>query len=157
MTSTGASSSLQQGPDPAVTQAINRGNAVVFLDMVLGGGTEDKSGGSPLGRIKLELFVKDVSMIMKLLSLCGTICIPPHVVLILQRHRLSSPTQCPKTCENFRQFCTGEFTSSQFNQQPTGYKGSTFHRIIKDFVSRAWFMFAALQFSSSRFGLVCFF
>ena len=62
MTSTGgASSSLQQGPDPAVMEAINRGNAVVFLDVVLGGGKEDKSGGSPLGRIKLELFVKDVS------------------------------------------------------------------------------------------------
>ena len=98
-----AAASLQQGPDPAVMEAINRGNAVVFLDVVLGGGKEDKSksGGNPLGRIKLELFVKD----------------------------------CPKTCENFRQFCTGEFTSSQFNQQPTGYKGSTFHRVIKDFVS----------------------
>lgn len=56
MTSTSASSS-----DPAVMEAINRGNAVVFLDVVLGGGKEDKSGGSPLGRIKLELFVKDVS------------------------------------------------------------------------------------------------
>ena len=64
MTSTSAAaSSLQQGPDPAVMEAINRGNAVVFLDVVLGGGTEDKSGGSPLGRIKLELFVKDVSVI----------------------------------------------------------------------------------------------
>lgn len=53
-----AAASLQQGPDPAVMEAINRGNAVVFLDVVLGGG---KSGGNPLGRIKLELFVKDVS------------------------------------------------------------------------------------------------
>ena len=43
-------------------EAINRGNAVVFFDVVLGGGQEDKSGGSPLGRIKLELFVKDVSV-----------------------------------------------------------------------------------------------
>lgn len=50
-----------QGPDPAVMEAIGRGNAVVFFDVVLGGGKEDKSGGSPLGRIKLELFVKDVS------------------------------------------------------------------------------------------------
>ena len=66
MTSTSATtSSLQQGPDPAVMEAINRGNAVVFLDVVLGGGKEDKSGGSPLGRIKLELFVKDVSIVMK--------------------------------------------------------------------------------------------
>mmetsp|Transcript_1627 Transcript_1627/g.2324 ORF Transcript_1627/g.2324 Transcript_1627/m.2324 type:complete len:210 (-) Transcript_1627:348-977(-) len=38
---------------------------------------------------------------------------------------------CPKTCENFRQFCTGEFLQ---NQQPTGYKNSTFHRVIKSFM-----------------------
>ena len=40
-------------------------------------------------------------------------------------------SQCPKTCENFRQFCTGEHVR---NNQPTGYKYSTFHRIIKDFM-----------------------
>ena len=38
---------------------------------------------------------------------------------------------CPKTCENFRQFCTGEFLR---NEQPTGYLNSTFHRVIKGFV-----------------------
>lgn len=92
------------GPDHEVAEAVGRGNAVVFFDVALGGGGgEDgasSGGGNPLGRIKMELFVKD----------------------------------CPKTCENFRQMCTGEFTSSQFNMQPTGYKGSTFHRVIKDFM-----------------------
>jgi len=39
--------------------------------------------------------------------------------------------QCPKTCENFRQFCTGEYTR---NDQPVGYKDTTFHRVIKDFM-----------------------
>ena len=39
--------------------------------------------------------------------------------------------QCPKTCENFRQFCTGEFLQ---NEQPIGYKDSTFHRVMKDFM-----------------------
>mmetsp|Transcript_1754 Transcript_1754/g.2517 ORF Transcript_1754/g.2517 Transcript_1754/m.2517 type:complete len:199 (+) Transcript_1754:60-656(+) len=39
---------------------------------------------------------------------------------------------CPKTCENFRQFCTGEYTGP--NSQPMGYKNSTFHRVIKDFM-----------------------
>ena len=44
------------GPDPAVMAAIERGNAVVFLDVALGEG----DNMSPLGRIKLELFVQDV-------------------------------------------------------------------------------------------------
>ncbi|KAK0525325.1 Peptidyl-prolyl cis-trans isomerase-like 1 [Tilletia horrida] len=37
----------------------------------------------------------------------------------------------PKTAENFRQLCTGEFRP---NHQPVGYKGAIFHRIIKDFM-----------------------
>mmetsp|Transcript_19606 Transcript_19606/g.33696 ORF Transcript_19606/g.33696 Transcript_19606/m.33696 type:complete len:175 (+) Transcript_19606:24-548(+) len=37
----------------------------------------------------------------------------------------------PKTAENFRQFCTGEFKK---NNQPIGYKDCTFHRVIKDFM-----------------------
>ncbi|KAG8568827.1 hypothetical protein GDO81_014165 [Engystomops pustulosus] len=37
----------------------------------------------------------------------------------------------PKTAENFRQFCTGEFRKDGV---PIGFKGSTFHRVIKDFM-----------------------
>ncbi|XP_074599982.1 peptidyl-prolyl cis-trans isomerase H [Brevipalpus obovatus] len=37
----------------------------------------------------------------------------------------------PKTAENFRQFCTGEFKKDSI---PTGYKNCCFHRIIKDFI-----------------------
>jgi len=47
------------GPDPAVMAAIERGNAVCFLDVALGEG----DNMSELGRIKLELFVKDVSSV----------------------------------------------------------------------------------------------
>ena len=45
----------------------------------------------------------------------------------------------PKTAENFRQFCTGQFKQ---NGSPLGYKKSRFHRIIKDFMvclSPVWF------------------
>ncbi|XP_074780633.1 peptidyl-prolyl cis-trans isomerase H-like [Athene noctua] len=37
----------------------------------------------------------------------------------------------PKTAANFRQFCTGEFRKDGV---PVGDKGSTFHRVIKDFM-----------------------
>ena len=38
---------------------------------------------------------------------------------------------CPRTAENFRQFCTGEYRKKQ---RPIGYKNATFHRVIKDFM-----------------------
>ena len=90
--------------DPAVMEVINRGNRVVFFDVMLGGGnetttTDGTDEGKPLGRIKMELFVND----------------------------------CPKTCENFRQYCTGEHTDP-VTQAPIGYKNSSFHRVIKDFM-----------------------
>jgi peptidyl-prolyl isomerase H (cyclophilin H) len=40
---------------------------------------------------------------------------------------------CPKTAENFRKFCTGEH-KNQRDLTPMGYKNTTFHRIIKDFM-----------------------
>jgi len=37
----------------------------------------------------------------------------------------------PKTAENFRQFCTGEYKKDGV---PCGYKNAPFHRVIKDFM-----------------------
>lgn len=38
---------------------------------------------------------------------------------------------CPKTSENFRQFCTGEYIR---NGVAVGYKNSSFHRVIQNFI-----------------------
>lgn len=51
-------STILGGPDPEVMAAIERGSAVVFFDVALGEG----ANSAELGRIKLELFVKDVSI-----------------------------------------------------------------------------------------------
>ncbi|KAH6560458.1 hypothetical protein BASA61_008792 [Batrachochytrium salamandrivorans] len=37
----------------------------------------------------------------------------------------------PKTAENFRQLCTGEY---RVNDVPQGFKNCQFHRVIKDFM-----------------------
>ncbi|TFY76448.1 hypothetical protein EWM64_g7567 [Hericium alpestre] len=37
----------------------------------------------------------------------------------------------PKTAENFRQLCTGEY---RINSRPQGYKNATFHRVVPNFM-----------------------
>ncbi len=56
----------------------------------------------------------------------------------------------PKTCENFRQLCTGEQIR---NGKPIGYKNTHFHRIVKDFVVQGGdFIFGSGKGSYSIYG-----
>jgi peptidyl-prolyl isomerase H (cyclophilin H) len=99
--------SNNNGPDPLVMEAIARGNAVVFFDVAMGG---DKNSDFDPSSTTND----------------GT-------TTYLGRIRLELFVQdCPKTCENFRQFCTGEHITS--NEQPIGYKGCIFHRVMKNFM-----------------------
>lgn len=41
----------------------------------------------------------------------------------------------PKTCENFKCLCTGE-KGKGLSGRPLHFKGSKFHRIIKDFMAQ---------------------
>lgn len=91
--------------DELVRNAIDRGNDVVFFDVALGEG----GGGEGTTSSNNNANSADLGRIkMELFT-----------------------KDCPKTCENFRQLCTGEFLR---NEQPTGYLRSTFHRVIKGFV-----------------------
>ncbi|XP_021893478.1 peptidyl-prolyl cis-trans isomerase CYP95-like [Carica papaya] len=47
------------------------------------------------------------------------------------------PDVAPKTAENFRALCTGEKGMSTKSGKPLHYKGSFFHRIIKDSMAQA--------------------
>lgn len=62
------------GPDPAVMAAIENGNKVVFFDIEMG----EIGKSTPLGRIKMELFVKEVRILSMIFFLDVVLLIPLH-------------------------------------------------------------------------------
>eukprot|EP01130_Rhizamoeba_saxonica_P014974 TRINITY_DN6624_c1_g1_i1.p1 TRINITY_DN6624_c1_g1~~TRINITY_DN6624_c1_g1_i1.p1 ORF type:complete len:244 (+),score=58.12 TRINITY_DN6624_c1_g1_i1:50-733(+) len=119
-------------------------NPVVFFDISV--------GGQELGRIKMELFADDVPRTAENFrqfctgefrkeGIIKEIAIMPNPVVFfdisvggqeLGRIKMELfADDVPRTAENFRQFCTGEFRKGG---KPIGYKGCSFHRVIKDFM-----------------------
>lgn len=47
----------------------------------------------------------------------------------------------PRTCHNFLMLCTGMAGDGKMSGKPLHYKGSTFHRVIKNFMIQASFAF----------------
>ena len=89
------------------SQLRNPNNPVVFLDIAV--------GATEIGRIMIG------QCIIKNSQICFDIFFKIELFADV----------VPKTAENFRQFCTGEYRKDGV---PLGYKGSNFHRVIKDFM-----------------------
>jgi hypothetical protein len=127
-----ASAGLAAGPARADAAAEPAVTSRVFLDVSI--------DDAPAGRIVIGLYGADVrAVVPNCLLYCFIATVGAANTPSLLRSqptaalRSLSPLppppqrpQMPKTAENFRQLCTGE--------PGFGYKGSTFHRILKGFV-----------------------
>ena len=89
-------------------------NPVVFFDVSVGG---VEIGRSPWGPSNFSLAI--LSNLYLTIMILGRILMELYADIV------------PRTAENFRQFCTGEMKKDGV---PLGYKNSTFHRVIKDFM-----------------------
>ena len=86
-------------------------NPVVFFDITI--------GTTEVGRMKMELFSDVVPKTAE------------NFRYVCHRTRDNHPESDPCLHHPYRQFCTGEYKRDGV---PIGYKGVSFHRVIKDFM-----------------------
>ncbi|XP_042687665.1 peptidyl-prolyl cis-trans isomerase H isoform X1 [Centrocercus urophasianus] len=113
--------------------AANPNNPVVFFDVTI--------GGQEVGRMKIELFADVVPKTAENFSAARAASRSPGESTWAEGERprpfsalsVELPIRSVHKGSTFMswQFCTGEFRKDGV---PIGYKGSTFHRVIKDFM-----------------------
>jgi hypothetical protein len=145
-----ASAGLAASPARANAAAEPAVTSRVFLDVSI--------DDAPAGRIVIGLYGADVRLVVPncllyyfitAIGVANTPSCVPNRPLPSARSLSPLPpppqrSQMPKTAENFRQLCTGE--------PGFGYKGSTFHRILKGFVlqARGWSLAVAAVAASQN-------
>ena len=98
------------------TPATNAANPIVFFDITIGTTVRTK-------------FIADFSVVSFVITFHWLTFSNEQEVGRIKFELFADSV--PRTAENFRQFCTGEYKKDGI---PIGFKGCTFHRVIKDFM-----------------------